>query len=57
MRMCMDYRERNRRITKSRCPLLRIDDVLDQPEIIFIDDVLVYSKTFEEFEVHLKIVL
>jgi hypothetical protein len=49
MRMCIDYRAHNRRIIKSRCPLLRIDDVLDQPEIIFIDAVLEDSKTFEEF--------
>ena len=55
--MCIDYRARNRRTIKNRCPLLHIDDILDQTEIIFIDDVLEDSKTFEEFVGHLKIVL
>ena len=33
------------------------DEYLDRFVIVFIDDILVYSRTMEEHELHLKIVL
>nr|GEV04946.1 putative reverse transcriptase domain-containing protein [Tanacetum cinerariifolium] len=85
-RMCMDYNELNKLTVKNRYPLLRIDDLFDQLQvmlfglinapamfmdlmnrvckpyldkfiIVFIDDILVYSKDVEEHEKHLKIIL
>ncbi|GKD61692.1 putative reverse transcriptase domain-containing protein [Tanacetum coccineum] len=54
-RMCIDYRELNKLTIKNRYPLPRIDDLFDQPYvdkfvIVFIDDILIYSKTREEHE-------
>ncbi|GKA02720.1 putative reverse transcriptase domain-containing protein [Tanacetum coccineum] len=70
MRLCIDYRELNRITVRNRYPLPRIDYLFDQLEgakfflkidlrfvIVFIDDILVYSKTREEHEDHLRIVL
>ncbi|GJW11346.1 putative reverse transcriptase domain-containing protein [Tanacetum coccineum] len=87
-RMCIDYRELNKLTIKNRYPLLRIDDLFDQLQvlsdavgltnapavfmdlmnrvckpyldkfvIVFIDDILVYSKDKEEHGKHLKIIL
>ncbi|GJX18859.1 putative reverse transcriptase domain-containing protein [Tanacetum coccineum] len=56
-------------LSKNRYPLLRIDDLFDQLQgsrtrpyldkfvIVFIDDILIYSKSKEEHEVHLKLML
>nr|GEX21389.1 putative polyprotein [Tanacetum cinerariifolium] len=60
-----DYRELNKLTVKNRYPLPRIDDLFDQLQglylnkfvIVFIDDILIYSKSKEEHEVHLKIIL
>ncbi|GJV57845.1 putative reverse transcriptase domain-containing protein [Tanacetum coccineum] len=105
LRMCIDYRERNKLTVKNRYPLPRIDDLFDQLQgsrffskidlqsgyhqyacrkddylrristryglfglrvckpyldkfvIVFIDDILIYSKTKEDHEVHLGLVL
>nr|GEY80591.1 hypothetical protein [Tanacetum cinerariifolium] len=73
MRLCIDYRELNRIMVRNRYPLPRIDNLFDQLQgakffskidlrsdkfvIVFIDDILVYSKTREEHEDHLCIVL
>ncbi|GJU66669.1 putative reverse transcriptase domain-containing protein [Tanacetum coccineum] len=60
-RMCIDYRELNKLTVKNRYPLPRIDDLFDQLQdkfvIVFIDDILIYSKTKEDHEVHLRLVL
>ncbi|GJZ45109.1 reverse transcriptase domain-containing protein [Tanacetum coccineum] len=58
-RMCIDYRELYKLTIKNRYPLPRIDGMpyLDKFVIVFIDDILVYSKTREEHEVHLGLVL
>ncbi|GJW35752.1 putative reverse transcriptase domain-containing protein [Tanacetum coccineum] len=71
--MCIDYRELNKLTVKNCYPLPRIDDLFDQLRgacpflkidfqsgrfvIAFIDDILAYSKSKEEHEVHLKLVL
>ncbi|GJZ04716.1 putative reverse transcriptase domain-containing protein [Tanacetum coccineum] len=63
LRMCIDYRELNKLTIKNRYPLPRIDDLFDQLQgshkfvIVFIDDILIYSKTKEDHEVHLGLVL
>ncbi|GJU77683.1 putative reverse transcriptase domain-containing protein [Tanacetum coccineum] len=69
LRMCIDYRELNKLTVKNRYPLPRIDDLFDQLQgsvckpyldkfvIVFIDDILIYSKTKEDHEVHLGLVL
>ncbi|GJU06790.1 retrovirus-related pol polyprotein from transposon TNT 1-94 [Tanacetum coccineum] len=60
-RMCIDHRELNKLTVKNRYLLPRIDDLFDQLRgafiIVFIDDILAYSKSKEEHEVHLKLVL
>nr|GEX38724.1 putative reverse transcriptase domain-containing protein [Tanacetum cinerariifolium] len=70
--MCIEYRELNKLTIKNRNPLPRIDDMFDQlysqnciqdeavskkSFIVFIDDVLICSKSKEEHEVHLKLIL
>ncbi|GJX20381.1 retrotransposon protein, putative, ty3-gypsy subclass [Tanacetum coccineum] len=59
IRMCIDYRELNKLTIKNRYPLPRIDDLsyLDRFVIVFIDDILIYSKSKEEHEAHLKLIL
>ncbi|GKA43340.1 reverse transcriptase domain-containing protein [Tanacetum coccineum] len=69
LRMYIDYRELNKLTVKNRYPLPRIDDLFDQLQgsvckpyldnfvIVFIDDILIYSKTKEDHEVHLGLVL
>ncbi|GJY64703.1 putative reverse transcriptase domain-containing protein [Tanacetum coccineum] len=52
-RMCINYRELNKLTVKNRYPLPRIDDLFDQLQ----DDILIYSKSKEEHEVHLRLVL
>nr|GEU95074.1 reverse transcriptase domain-containing protein [Tanacetum cinerariifolium] len=53
--------ELNKLTTKNRYPLSRIDDLFDQLldkfVIVFIDDILVYSKSKDEYEDHLRLVL
>ncbi|GJS39109.1 hypothetical protein Tco_0564152 [Tanacetum coccineum] len=68
-RMCTDYRELNKLTIKNRYPLLRIDDLFDQLQgsrmrpyldkfvIVFTDDILIYSKSEEGHDVHLKLIL
>nr|GEY61150.1 hypothetical protein [Tanacetum cinerariifolium] len=72
-RMCIDYRELNKLTVKNRYPLPRIDDLFDQLQgssiyskidlrsdkfvIVFIDDILIYSKNEKEHEEHLKAIL
>ncbi|GJZ59132.1 putative reverse transcriptase domain-containing protein [Tanacetum coccineum] len=68
-RMCIDYRELNKLTVKNRYPLLSIDDLFDQLQgsvckpyldkfaIVFIDDILIYSKDEKEHEEHLKTIL
>ncbi|GJU93550.1 putative reverse transcriptase domain-containing protein [Tanacetum coccineum] len=59
-RMCIDYREWNKLTIKNCYPLPRIDDLFDQLPyldkflIVFIDDILIYSKTREEHVEHLR---
>ncbi|GKE34907.1 putative reverse transcriptase domain-containing protein [Tanacetum coccineum] len=67
--MCIDYRELNKLTIKNRYPLPIIDDLFDQLQgldmdilslwfvFVFIDDILIYSKSKEEHEVYLKIIL
>ncbi|GJX73545.1 hypothetical protein Tco_0312140 [Tanacetum coccineum] len=58
-RMCIDHRELSKLTVKNHYPIPRIDDLFDQLRgafvIVFIDDILTYSKSKEEHEVHLKI--
>ncbi|GJY73279.1 putative reverse transcriptase domain-containing protein [Tanacetum coccineum] len=72
-RMCIDYRELNKLTVKNHYPLPRIDDLFDQLQgssvyskidlrsdkfvIVFIDDILVYSKNKKERKEHLKAIL
>ncbi|GKA27231.1 putative reverse transcriptase domain-containing protein [Tanacetum coccineum] len=62
-RMCIDYRELNKLTIKNCYPLLRIDDLFDQLPyldkfvIVFIDDILIYSKTQKEHVEHLRHVI
>nr|GFC14206.1 reverse transcriptase [Tanacetum cinerariifolium] len=68
MRLCIDYRELNRITIRNRYPLSQIEDLFNQLQgakyfskiefvIVFIDDILVYSKFEEEHEQHLRIVM
>nr|GFB81088.1 retrotransposon protein, putative, Ty3-gypsy subclass [Tanacetum cinerariifolium] len=73
LRMCIDYKELNKLTVKNRYPLLRINDLFDQLQgshyfskidlrsdkfvIVFIDDILIYSKMKEDHKVHLGLVL
>ncbi|GJZ99947.1 putative reverse transcriptase domain-containing protein [Tanacetum coccineum] len=62
-RMCIDYRELNKLTVRNRYPLPRINDLFDQLPyldkfvIVFIDDILIYSKTKEEHDAHLRLIL
>ncbi|GKF09291.1 putative reverse transcriptase domain-containing protein [Tanacetum coccineum] len=70
-RMCIDYRELKKLTVKNRYPLPRIDDLFDQLQgssiyskidldkfvIVFIDDILIYSKSKKEHEEHLRQIL
>ncbi|XP_038984471.1 uncharacterized protein LOC120111488 [Phoenix dactylifera] len=51
MRMCIDYRELNKVTVKNKV----FKEFLDQFVIVFIDDILVYSKSKEEHEHYLRI--
>nr|GEV90614.1 putative reverse transcriptase domain-containing protein [Tanacetum cinerariifolium] len=73
MRLCIDYRELNKITIRNRYPLPRIDDLFDKLQgamhfskidlrsdkfvIVVIDDILVFSKSKEEHEDHLRTVL
>ncbi|GKD68376.1 putative reverse transcriptase domain-containing protein [Tanacetum coccineum] len=56
-----DYRELNKLTMKNRYPLHRIDNLFDQLHGLwtrsYIDDILIYSNSKEEHEVHLKLIL
>ncbi|GJS87648.1 putative reverse transcriptase domain-containing protein [Tanacetum coccineum] len=52
-RMCIDYGELNKLTVKNRYPLPRIDDLFNQLQ----DDILIYSRSKEEHEEHLKLIL
>nr|GEW83425.1 putative reverse transcriptase domain-containing protein [Tanacetum cinerariifolium] len=71
-RMCIDYHELNKLTVKNRYPLPRIDDLFDQLQdlmnrickpyldkfiIVFIDDIIIYSRNKEEHANHLRIIL
>nr|GEV38340.1 reverse transcriptase domain-containing protein [Tanacetum cinerariifolium] len=64
-RMCINYKELNKETVKNHYPLPRIDDLFDQLQgpyldkfvIVFIDDILIYSKTQGEHVEHLRHVL
>nr|GFA23946.1 putative reverse transcriptase domain-containing protein [Tanacetum cinerariifolium] len=65
-RMCIDYKELDKLTVMNRYPLLRINDLFDQLQgspyldkflIVFIYDILIYSKTQEEHVEHLRLVL
>nr|GEV71242.1 putative reverse transcriptase domain-containing protein [Tanacetum cinerariifolium] len=68
-RMCIDYRELNKLTVKNRYPLPRIDDLFDQLQdlmnrvckpyldkfvIVFIVNILIYSRNKEEHENYLR---
>ncbi|GJU44247.1 putative reverse transcriptase domain-containing protein [Tanacetum coccineum] len=73
LRMCIDYRELNKLTVKNCYPLPRIDDLFEQLQgsryfskidlrpdtfvIVFLDDILIYSKTKYDHEVNLGLVL
>nr|GEW07827.1 putative reverse transcriptase domain-containing protein [Tanacetum cinerariifolium] len=62
-----DYQELKKLTIKNRYPLPRIDELFDQLQgsrpyldkfvIVFIDDILIYSNSIEEHEIHLKLIL
>ncbi|GKC30686.1 putative reverse transcriptase domain-containing protein [Tanacetum coccineum] len=68
--MCINYQELDKLTVKNRYPLLSFDDLFDQLQgssvckpyldkfvIVFIDDILIYSKSKQEHEEHLKLIL
>ncbi|CAI7730951.1 unnamed protein product [Closterium sp. NIES-53] len=55
--MCVDYRALNKITVNNRYPLPQIEDLLDKFVLVYLDDILVYSKTEEECTRHLKWVL
>ncbi|XP_071914143.1 uncharacterized protein [Coffea arabica] len=72
LRLCIDYRGLNAVTIKNKYPLSHIDELFDQLQgavvfskldlrqgfvVVFIDDILVYSRSREEHEQHLRIVL
>ncbi|KAG8503264.1 hypothetical protein CXB51_001221 [Gossypium anomalum] len=69
MRLCIDYRQLNKVTIKNKYPLPRIYDLFDQLKgasvfskidlrsVVFIDDILVYSRNETDHAEHLRLVL
>ncbi|XP_028100871.1 uncharacterized protein LOC114300186 [Camellia sinensis] len=57
LRLCMDYRELNKVTIKNKYPLPRIADLFDQLQVVFIDDMLIYSTSVAAHENHLPVIL
>ncbi|XP_052478433.1 uncharacterized protein LOC128033974 [Gossypium raimondii] len=61
MRMCINYRQLNKLTVKNKYPLSRISDLFDQFRgafiVVFIDDILIYSKIEDEHDEHIRVVL
>ncbi|KAL4364244.1 hypothetical protein GQ457_04G022540 [Hibiscus cannabinus] len=63
LHMCTDYRQLNKFTMKNKYPLPWIDDLFigldyfDRFVVVFIDDILVYSRTEEDHYRHLQLVL
>ncbi|WMV38310.1 hypothetical protein MTR67_031695 [Solanum verrucosum] len=68
MRMCINYRQLNKVTVKNKYHLSSIDDLFDKLQgayffyldsfvIVFIDDILVYSRTEDDHDKHLRIAL
>ncbi|KAA3477559.1 DNA/RNA polymerases superfamily protein [Gossypium australe] len=70
MRLCIDYRQLNKVTVQNKYPLPRIDDLFDQLKgatvfskidlrfvVVFIDDILIYSRDESNHAKHLRIIL
>ncbi|XP_050896103.1 uncharacterized protein LOC127102816 [Lathyrus oleraceus] len=57
MRLCVDYGQLNKVTLKNKYPLSRINDLIDQLVVVFINYILVYSKSDEKYAGHMKVEL